>query len=189
VNPERVVLIGFMASGKTQVGMELAHRLGWRHIDLDSEIENLTGHSVADLFATRGESAFRALEVQITPNVMRQSEAVISTGGGWVTNPGLLERLPPATLTVYLRVSPDEALRRIAAEPDQPVRPMLFGPDPAGRITELLSARDPLYRRAELVIDTDARSASDIADQLHRIVHSGLHGRPPSEQNAQHGIE
>jgi shikimate kinase len=189
VNPERVVLIGFMASGKTRVGMELANRLGWRHVDLDSEIEDLTGHSVAELFATRGEAAFRAIEHQITPRAVRQSGTVISTGGGWVTNPGLFERLPPATLTVYLRVSPDEVLRRIATATDQEVRPLLSVADPASRVRELLSAREPLYQRAQLTIDTDHRSPSDIADELHGIVQGGPRARPPPEQNAQHGIE
>lgn len=101
----RVVLLGFMGSGKTAIGRSLAARLRWRHLDLDSEIVRRKGVSIAEIFAAEGEAAFRALEVAVTPEVARLDRVVISPGGGWITNPGLLESLPTDTLTVWLKVS------------------------------------------------------------------------------------
>jgi shikimate kinase len=178
LSPERIVLIGFMASGKTEVGRELAERLGWRHVDLDEEISRREGCTIAEIFESRGEAAFRALEVEVTAAVASESEVVISTGGGWVTNAGLHDSLPPGTLTVLLRVSPTEVLRRIAAGEGQPVRPLLATEDPTGRVTELMAAREPLYNRADLIVETEHRSVRRIAEEIRELMEHGR--RSPS---------
>jgi shikimate kinase len=167
---ERVVLIGFMASGKTEVGEGLAERLGWLHVDLDREIEAHAGTSIAELFETAGEGAFRALEVRLTPEITRREQVVISTGGGWVTNPGLLSGLPPGSFTVFLRVSPVEVRRRLQATGGQPVRPLLRGNDPEARIAELMATREPLYRQAEFLVETDQRTLDEVIEIIFRAV-------------------
>lgn len=174
--PERIVLIGFMASGKTEVGRELASRLGWRHVDLDEQIAKREGCTVAEIFATRGEAAFRALEVAVTAEIAAETEIVISTGGGWVTNAGLLDGLPAGTLTVHLRVSTAEVLRRVAEGVGQPIRPLLATEDPAGRVAELMAAREPLYRRADLIVETDNRSTRRIAAEIREFMERGPPG-------------
>ena len=96
----RVVLVGFMASGKTEVGRILAERLGWAHVDLDRLIEERAGRRVAEIFAADGEAAFRRLEAEATVEVAARERLVISPGGGWITNPMLLDALGPGTLSV-----------------------------------------------------------------------------------------
>jgi shikimate kinase len=154
-----------MASGKSAVGAALAERLGWSHVDLDREIEAAEGRRVADIFAAEGEPAFRALEAAATARVAARTEVVLSPGGGWITRPALLDSLGPDTLSVWLRVSVDEAVRRASASPGE--RPLLAGPDPAGAVRWLLSEREPLYSRAELHLMTDGRSVPALADDIH----------------------
>ena len=179
----RVVLLGFMASGKTAVGRALAARLGWAHVDLDVHIQRVEGATVEEIFADRGEAGFRALEVALTPEVLSRERTVVSPGGGWITNPGLFEGLPPDTLTVWLRASPEEVARRLAASPRQTVRPLLSGPDRDERLRRLLDARTPLYARARLTIDTDGRSVASIVDELESIIRRDDPSRGNPEQN------
>lgn len=169
---KRVVLLGFMASGKSAVGRALADSLGWRFVDLDEVIERRTSRSIHELFATEGEARFREMEADVTPEFTRQTELVIAPGGGWVTNPGLFDSLPPDTLTVWLQVSSAEVLKRVAAEPGQAVRPLLAGGDPQERIESLLAERTPLYSRASVAVDTVGRSVHEIVEDLQRTVRS-----------------
>jgi shikimate kinase len=113
----RVVLVGFMAAGKTAVGAELARRLGWTHVDLDRAIEAREGKRVARIFAEDGEARFRALEADLTAELALADAVVLTPGGGWIAQPGRLEALGAGTLTVWLRVSAAEAVRRAAASP------------------------------------------------------------------------
>jgi shikimate kinase len=184
--PHRVVLVGFMTSGKTEVGAKLADRLGWRHVDLDLEIERNQGRSVENIFATLGEPAFRALEVRLSDETIADDHIVMSPGGGWVTNEGVLERLPSGTLTVWLKVSPGTVLRRLSAAADQPVRPLLLTPDPKDRIEQLLASREPLYRRARIWIDTDERPVDDIVDLIEDLVRRGTTDTGRFDSSSQH---
>lgn len=171
---QRIVLLGFMASGKTVVGRALARRLGWKHVDLDKQIEKHTGKLVAEIFADDGEAAFRALEAELTPRFTSGQGIVLSPGGGWVTNSDLFERLPAGTLTAWLKVSPAEVLRRLARSRRGPIRPLLSGSDdPAARALSLLAEREPLYRRAAVTIETDARSVDSIVGELAGIIDRG----------------
>ena len=158
---ERVVLLGFMAAGKTAVGAELARRLGWEHLDLDREIERREGRSVAGIFAAEGEGRFRELEARATAELARRARVVVSPGGGWITGAGNLQALGPGTLAVWLQVSPDEAVRRAGASPGE--RPLLAGPDPLEAARRLLEARESLYARAGLHVDTEGRSPGEVA--------------------------
>lgn len=162
-----------MASGKSTIGLALAAELGWEFVDLDAEIERETGERVEEIFASRGEGAFRRLETELTPRFTGRDDVVVAPGGGWVTNPGLLQGLPPDTLTVWLKASAAEILRRVATDPEQPVRPLLAGEDPAARIEALLARRAPLYGQAAVAIETDRRTVGDIVRQLTGIIRSG----------------
>ena len=171
----RIVLLGFMGSGKTVVGRRLAAKLGWRHIDLDREIELRAGRKIPQIFATEGEEAFRALEVSLTPSYFSLDGVVLSPGGGWITNPGLFESLPSDTLTVWLKVSPAEVVRRTSSGFGAGTRPLLQDADPLARATALLVDREPLYRRARITIDTEERTVDSIVQQLLTIVKRGAY--------------
>lgn len=178
---ERVVLLGFMASGKTTVGRLLAGRLGWRHLDLDEEIERAEGRSVAEIFRDEGEAYFRRLEAGATARLLEAPGTVLTPGGGWVTQPALLDLLPAGTLAVWLRVSPGEVLRRAGGGDEAARRPLLAGPDVEGTVRRLLAEREALYRRAAArAVLTDGRHPVDIAQEIASLVRGGAPASPPS---------
>ena len=164
----RVVLLGFMAAGKTSVGVALAARLGWTAVDLDREIERRQGRRVAEIFAAEGEARFREMEAAETRTLARRDDVVLSPGGGWMLDPTNLEALGSGTLSVWLQVSPEEAVARAAAAPGE--RPLLAGPDPLAAARALLEARAPLYARAALHLRTDGRTANDLAAEIEAVV-------------------
>jgi shikimate kinase len=166
----RVVLVGFMCSGKTRVGAELARLLGWAHVDLDREIEAHAGLRVAEIFARFGEPRFRDLEAEATERVAGRERVVLSPGGGWITRPDLLDRLGPGTLSVWLTVTPRTVLARAARSPGE--RPLLAGPDPGAAVARLLAEREPLYARARLAIPTDGASPRGVARRIAALVAS-----------------
>lgn len=173
---ERVVLWGFMASGKTAVGRALARRLGWRHVDLDAEIVRREGRAIAEIFRTDGEAAFRGMEEAVTRELIAGRRLVLSPGGGWITNPAVRALVPSGTLTVWLRVSPEQVLARARADASGIERPLLATPDPAATIRRLLEAREPLYRQADLRIETDGVAVERIVDLVEARVRARLDG-------------
>lgn len=160
----RVVLLGFMAAGKTAVGAELARRLRWRHVDLDAWIEAREGRSVARIFADDGEARFRELEAAATREVAALRGVVLSPGGGWITRPENLDALGTGTLSVWLQVSAEEAVRRAGAAPGE--RPLLAGPDPLDAACRLLESREPLYARAALHVNTEGTPPDRVAQVI-----------------------
>ncbi len=162
---ERIVLVGMMCSGKSAVGAALAERLGWTHVDLDREIEREAGRPVRAIFADEGEAAFRRMEADATRQMAGRTRIVLSPGGGWITNPALLDLLGPGTHCVWLQVSPEEAVRRSVAAPGE--RPLLAGTDPLGAVRRLLAERERFYARAHLVLPTDGRSVAGAARDIH----------------------
>jgi shikimate kinase len=174
---ERIVLIGFMCSGKSAVGRLLADRLGWELIDFDETIERREKRCIADIFRENGESHFRQLEAELTAQMEARKSVVLVPGGGWVTQHGLVERLRPSSLFVWLRVRPDTVYGR-QSRLGLEERPLLAVDDPRGAIQELLAAREPLYRQADVAIDTDDRPVEDVADQIVDLLQpDGVEGR------------
>ena len=161
---QRVVLVGFMGSGKSTVGRVLAARLGWTFVDLDEEVEARAAASVEELFRTRGEEAFRALERDAGTAALTRTATVLAPGGGWSLAPGRWEALPAGTFTVWLKVTPETAVRRATGHGR--VRPLLAGPDPVARARELLSQREAVYGRARLHLDAERASPSALADAI-----------------------
>lgn len=174
--PRRVLLVGFMASGKTSVGRRLARMLGWEFIDFDHEIERRTGLSVPELFQRYGEPRFREWEARLTRELADRTEVVLAPGGGWITQPELLDLVREGTLVVWLRVSPEEVVRRAGRALSH--RPLLAGPDPLARAKELLARRESLYAMADLAIDVDRRRTADVAREIRRHLESLADARP-----------
>lgn len=163
-DPDRVrtiVLVGFMAAGKTTVGRLLAQRLGWRFVDLDEQIESQTGSSIAAIFRDSGESAFREMESRLAAQLLNEHDCVLATGGGWAAAPGALERLPAHVRSIWLQVSAETALRRAGRSPA--VRPLLQVANPLAEARALLTRREPFYRKADWHVDVDERSPAEIA--------------------------
>jgi shikimate kinase len=169
---ERIVLIGFMYSGKSTVGRLLADRLGWDLIDFDEAIEHREDQRIANIFREQGEAHFRRLEAQLTGEVEARAGVVLVPGGGWVTQHDLVERLRPSSLFVWLRVRPDTVYDR-HSQLGLMDRPLLDVDDPRAAIRKLLAAREPLYQRADVTIDTDSRPAEEVAEQICELLKIG----------------
>jgi shikimate kinase len=147
-----VALVGLPGSGKSEIGALLADGLGCPFFDTDLLVEALTGQSIAELFASEGEAAFRAREAQVLEEVaLRPAPLVASTGGGIVERADCRKLLASAFFTVWIRVEPEVALRRLEGGK---VRPLLAGPDPLGALTGIAARREARYREvARLVLD------------------------------------
>jgi shikimate kinase len=164
----RVVLLGFMCSGKSTVGASLARRLDWGYLDFDVEIERREGRTVREIIATDGEERFREMEAALTAEAAEARFVVLAPGGGWIKNPEMLDALGPGTLSVWLRVSPAETVRRIEADPID--RPLRGYPGAEARVAGLLAQREPLYRLADLGVPVDGRSPESVAFEVEAVV-------------------
>jgi len=158
-----VVLIGFMGSGKSDIGKRLAHMLGMEFADTDAIIEQRAGMSISEIFRTHGEAWFRELEKEVVREVASKSGLVISTGGGVPTFEENIRALRSNGLLFYLRASPITIWKRIKDAQD---RPLLDVSDRFSRILELLERREAFYRRADFVIQTDELSPEEVASQI-----------------------
>ncbi len=137
--------------GKSTVGRHLARQLGLRFADTDAEIEQRAGMPIRDIFATRGEAAFRDLEQDTVDALTLQPGLVLATGGGAVLRPSNRDALHSRTHVFYLRNAPEELHRRLRHDTQ---RPLLQVADPLRQMRELYRERDPLYRRtAHFVVE------------------------------------
>ncbi len=151
----KAVLIGLPGSGKSTIGRRLAKAVGCSMLDTDAEIEQRTGRTIADIFATDGEAGFRRIEEEVIREALQTHDGILSLGGGAVTTPGVREALSGHTV-VYLEISAAEGVRRTSGST---VRPLLAGPDRAEKYRELMNERIPLYRRvATIRVNTNRRN-------------------------------
>ena len=158
-----LALIGFMGTGKTSVGRHVAEHLGFDFLDTDELIQSHTGRTIADIFAKDGEPAFRELERKVVQELSTREKTLISTGGGLPTNEENLEALKSFALVICLWASPEKIWERVK---NQSHRPLLHDADPQKKIRELLAAREPFYKQADVLINTDLRSVREAAQQV-----------------------
>ena len=148
---DRIVLVGFMGTGKSTVGRALASRLGWTFLDIDTMVADDVGLTVAEIFRLHGEAFFRDREHAAMLDQLTRVQAVIATGGGWPTLPGRMRSLPPGTVSVWLDVPVSVLTERLTGGPR--TRPLLEVADPEARVRELAEAREPFYRLADMTVD------------------------------------
>jgi shikimate kinase len=158
-----LALIGFMGTGKSSVGRQVASALHFTFLDTDDVIEARAGATIAEIFKHQGEPTFRAMESRIVDELRRRDKTVISTGGGLTVNEENMASLKTHALTVCLWASPERILQRVK---DQTHRPLLNEPDPLGKIRQLLAEREKFYKQADILITTDFRSARQVAQQV-----------------------
>jgi len=158
-----LALIGFMGTGKSSVGRLAAAHLHFRFVDTDELIESRAGRSIGEIFLQAGESVFRGIEKQIVSELGKTQRTVISTGGGLAANDENLANLKEHALVVCLWASPEAIWERVHT---QTHRPLLQGADPMIRIRELLAKREPFYKRADVLINTEMRSIKEVAQQV-----------------------
>ena len=156
-------LVGMMGTGKSAVAHPLADALGYRLVDADHTLETAAGRSIAEIFAADGEASFRALETAVLDQIASWHSLVVATGGGVVTRPENWGHLRQGVV-VWLDAPTELLLQRLMG--DATPRPLLDHPDPAARLTKLLSERQPLYAQADLRICQQGEPPEQVAQQV-----------------------
>jgi len=152
----RIALLGLRGAGKSTLGAKLAAHLGAPCIELDREVEREAGSGLGEVFSIYGQEAFRRFERRALERVLRQHpRAVIATGGSLVAEPETYAMLREHCFCVWLKASPEEHMSRVIAQGD--MRPFRGRAAALDEIRRILAERDPLYARADAVIDTSGR--------------------------------
>lgn len=160
---ENIVLIGFMAAGKSTVGRKLARRLRRRFVDLDEAIEAREGMKVREIFSRKGEAYFRKVEKEALQGLLQHDAQVIATGGGAVLDAKNLRLMREKSLLVCLEASPETLLHRVGKGGE---RPLLRGRNKRKRLQELLKQRGKAYAQAHVSIDTGRLTADEVVGKI-----------------------
>ena len=166
---DNIILIGFMGSGKSTVGIKLSYRLRHAMEDTDKLIEKEEGRTISEIFATDGEAYFRNLETECLKKLIQTAnQKIISVGGGLPIreeNHALLKKLGTV---VYLRAKAETIYERVKHDTS---RPLLQGDDPKGKIKTLMAQRADIYEKAsDVIIDVDDKDFDTIIDEIVRAV-------------------
>lgn len=163
MKPNRVILTGFMGTGKTAVGEALAKNLGFEFLDTDLMVEGETGRTITEIFEKEGEAAFRNYEKKMVKKALEKEKVVVATGGGAILDPENLKMMKERGIVIGLAASPDSILQRVAS---MQTRPLLKTKDQLKKIKELLSERSPYYREADKIIDTTSQSVGETVKEI-----------------------
>jgi shikimate kinase len=159
-----LVLIGFMGSGKSSVGRELAKRWNFRFIDTDAMIRHKYDLSIPDIFSKHGEDFFREAEYQALVRLKGVSSTIVATGGGIVIQPRNLPLLRALGRVVWLCADQATILDRVGKSAH---RPMLNQSNPEESVSRLLNERAPLYHQtADLRVETSGLTHREVADRI-----------------------
>jgi shikimate kinase len=165
VSPDRIILIGFMGSGKTTVGKIVAARLGWELVDTDELIETQTGEPVTRIFRDHGERAFRDREAEALASLAQKPRLVIATGGGAPAQPRNRKFFSAPAAIFHLRVSLPTVRQRTHGDAG---RPLLSLSESAFRA--LYDSRQPVYDSMGTSVETDGRTPEEVAEDILRLV-------------------
>jgi shikimate kinase len=158
-----VVLVGLPGAGKTRAGRLAATALGGPFVDLDAAVETRAGKSIRRIFADDGEPAFRLLEAECARDAFAGPPTVLAAGGGYFESEANRATARAAGLALYLFVSIDTAVARLADRAD---RPLLDGPDRAAQLRQLLARRERGYLEADHTVATDGRTPEEVAGEV-----------------------
>lgn len=158
-----VTLTGYMGSGKSSTGIQLASLLRCVFVDLDSYIEDKVGKSIADIFACEGEKAFRAMEAEALRDIvvmhsLTGSSVVIALGGGTLMTHALQDLIFGETFCIWLRADVQLLLRRVGSGQGRPLAD--------SRFEQRLKERESVYSRAAMTVDTDELTPFQVAQLI-----------------------
>jgi shikimate kinase len=161
-----LVMVGLMGAGKTKMGSLLAAELNLPFVDADQEIESAAGCSVADIFETHGESAFRDLERKILARLLSEELKIIAPGGGAVMNDETAALVWEKSISIWLKADLDVLVERTSRNNK---RPLLRNGNPRDILAGLMEKRHPVYQKATLTVETDS---SEIDHTLQKLMKS-----------------
>lgn len=163
-----ILLIGFMATGKTTMAKEISKKLAMEYIDLDKVIEEKIEMSIADIFERYGEEYFRQVEKQCIKNINQLQDTIISCGGGVCLDPDNIVNIKKAGKVILLEGSPETILSRIKMDRN---RPLLKDKDDIEGIKRMMDERKYSYHQsADIIIDTSGKSVLNVRDEILRAI-------------------
>jgi shikimate kinase len=171
----RIFLTGFMGCGKSTIGPILANSIGYQFADLDRLIEERNGRSVRRIFQDEGEVFFRSEELAVLEELATRDKMVVALGGGTLAEPAAFESIIRSGILIYLKVPPDELLKRLQYKTDRPLLTDENGnrlPEDAlrERMMGLFRRREPLYERADVIVLADEQRLGLTVDHLVRML-------------------
>ena len=168
---QRIALIGLRGAGKTTLGIMLAAKLSVPFVELDREIEQDTGLPIGEIFTLYGQAGYRRTERRCLERVlMTHKHAVIAIGGGVVSEEETFHLLLAHCYTVWLKATPEEHMTRVIAQGD--LRPMAGNAEAMADLKRILTTREPLYRKADAILETSRRSLKDSLAELQEVIGS-----------------
>ena len=159
-----IVFTGFMGTGKSTVGKQVARRLGWTFVDADDEIIRRAGMPIPQIFAQHGEPHFRAVERDVCRDLAGRERTVIATGGGMLVDPANREVMQARGLVVCLTASPRTLSRRLQGDRNRPLA--------SGDWRGLLARRKAAYDAIPYQIDPSGRRPADVAAEVITLWHN-----------------
>src|SRR6201995_3546815 len=160
-----IALIGLRGAGKSTLGKMLAKKIGWSFVELNKEIEQQNGLSVAEIIALYGQEGFRRMEQAALGQLLARKELmVLATGGGIVSEPLTFDLILSPFYTIWVKADPEEHMARVRGQGD--LRPMADHRSAMAELRTILLSREPLYARASAVVDTADMAVEDAASRL-----------------------
>ena len=168
---KRVALIGLRGAGKSTLGLRLGREMNIPFIELDREIEKDTGMPLAEIFSLYGQTGYRAIERRSLGRVLEEQErAILSVGGGVVSEKETYDYLLSNCYTVWIKARPEEHMARVIAQGD--LRAIAGGNQAMDDLRRILEAREPLYRKADLYLDTSGNTVDESFQKLKAALHT-----------------
>ena len=175
LNGKNIYFIGFMATGKSKVGEELAHMIGWPFFDTDTLVEKAAGKTISEIFAWNGETGFREMERKIVQEVTSRRNHVVALGGGAVLDAENWLRIAGSGITICLSASVETLFARIAKKSHRPLMISKSDDELYEKIESLLAVRQPVYNKAQLSFESrEDVSAKDLAKKIFQELQNPL---------------
>ncbi len=169
----RIALIGLRGAGKSTLGVKLAQAVKAPFIELDREIAKEAGMDLPEIFSLYGQSGYRRIEHRVLERILREYQrAVLSVGGGVVSEKETYDRLLASCFTVWVKANPEDYMARVTAQGD--FRAMAENDEAMEDLRRILEAREPFYRKADLHLDTSGESAEQSFLKLRKALQSEI---------------